>query len=401
MGMFSSDIPIQKDDEGFIRFDRSAKHFDKILDYLTNALLPTLKDETEAKELELEAEYYGIDVLKEHCENFRKTVLVSLVFWNDLYLYMGDQEDPKYVEKRKKKKKDDSYVSDGNTDDENQDDFGWEEYYCPDYRDEAHFWHFNDEFDWEVDYQLKNPVEIPLMPDGTMSFRQLLLTLGIEKKYFVQINARYWTNNKKEYSPPNYHDFSWSKDEEGRLWSGHWRSKKGEGMPWRSPMEIKGDKVYPPKCGWNKLPDWAYDGPHYFVICKNYSKTIPVCLVTDDDCCLLTDGKYDERLDEIEEGTAELEYKLSNPKHILLRPNGTLSLRKVLTTFGIEGKYVMGDKNTFERICVRYWSWHTGKIIEDKLDIKDDKIYPPSNGWFERPKWAYDGPEYYVVANKS
>ena len=65
--MFSSQIPKAKDDNGFILIDRDGTHFNKILNYLRNSILPELKNANEAKEIQCEAEFYCIEELKNYC----------------------------------------------------------------------------------------------------------------------------------------------------------------------------------------------------------------------------------------------------------------------------------------------------------------------------------------------
>ena len=74
----SNSIPSVKDEDGYILIDRSRKHFGTILDYLRNGLLPVLKNEREARELELEADFYCIEELRKHCEELSRRVMVNM-----------------------------------------------------------------------------------------------------------------------------------------------------------------------------------------------------------------------------------------------------------------------------------------------------------------------------------
>merc|ERR1719167_373949 len=75
--MFSSTIP-KKDDNGFILIDRDGKHFSKILNYLRNGILPSLKDDVEAKELLSESDFYCIEELKKHCQIFESSKEITI-----------------------------------------------------------------------------------------------------------------------------------------------------------------------------------------------------------------------------------------------------------------------------------------------------------------------------------
>merc|ERR1712018_806081 len=66
----SNTIPKIIDENGYILIDRSGRHFNTILDYLRNGMPPILKDEREAKELEMEADFYCIEDLKKYCQNY-------------------------------------------------------------------------------------------------------------------------------------------------------------------------------------------------------------------------------------------------------------------------------------------------------------------------------------------
>jgi len=68
--MFASNIPKKKDENGCVLIDRDGKHFDKILNYLRNEILPLLKDENEVNEVLIEADYYCIEKLKNHCQTY-------------------------------------------------------------------------------------------------------------------------------------------------------------------------------------------------------------------------------------------------------------------------------------------------------------------------------------------
>ena len=74
----SNSFPNVIDEDGFILIDRSGKHFGTILDYLRNGLLPILKNERDARELELEADFYCIEELRKHCQELSRRVLINM-----------------------------------------------------------------------------------------------------------------------------------------------------------------------------------------------------------------------------------------------------------------------------------------------------------------------------------
>merc|ERR1719295_2514065 len=91
--MFSSTIPKMKDKDGCIFIDRSGKHFNKILDYLRNGILPSLKDKIEAQELLCEADFYCIEKLKSHCQAYKSPKEIMIYSYIDTPNCTGDAKD--------------------------------------------------------------------------------------------------------------------------------------------------------------------------------------------------------------------------------------------------------------------------------------------------------------------
>ncbi|CAL2033838.1 unnamed protein product [Caenorhabditis brenneri] len=65
--MLETDVPITKDESGAIFIDRSAKHFDMILNFMRDGHVELPETIREVKELCVEAEYYLLDGLVEMC----------------------------------------------------------------------------------------------------------------------------------------------------------------------------------------------------------------------------------------------------------------------------------------------------------------------------------------------
>ncbi|KAK2163381.1 hypothetical protein NP493_1465g00051 [Ridgeia piscesae] len=62
-GMFSGDVPVQTDSDGFVVIDRSGKHFGVILNYLRDGDVALPASQRELEELLAEAEYYRVERL--------------------------------------------------------------------------------------------------------------------------------------------------------------------------------------------------------------------------------------------------------------------------------------------------------------------------------------------------
>jgi len=68
--MFKSTIPKKKDKNGCVFIDRDGKHFDKILKYLRNGIVPPLEDKNEAYELLDEADFYCLEKLRSNIKSY-------------------------------------------------------------------------------------------------------------------------------------------------------------------------------------------------------------------------------------------------------------------------------------------------------------------------------------------
>ncbi|XP_053213219.1 BTB/POZ domain-containing adapter for CUL3-mediated RhoA degradation protein 2-like [Panonychus citri] len=67
--MFSGQLPVQKDQEGWVMIDRNGKHFATILDFLRNNSVRLLDNADEVEELLTESMYYSIQELVGLCES--------------------------------------------------------------------------------------------------------------------------------------------------------------------------------------------------------------------------------------------------------------------------------------------------------------------------------------------
>ena len=211
--MFSSEIPKPLDENGAVLIDRNGKHFNKILDFLRNGIGPVLETGREVKELKLEAEFYLVRELKEYCESYKVMVYKSQGKWAyDNF-------------------KIDHIVYDV---------YGWST--APE------FSKLGEHGTW-----------IPLMPDGTMSVPYLCNSLGMSGPSICNENAVPWPPAANRYTldPMKYRSINWG------IFVMYWKSSNGK--PEEKELVIKENKVLPPQYGWHALPEWAFDGPYYFV----------------------------------------------------------------------------------------------------------------------------------------
>ncbi|OWA50201.1 BTB/POZ domain-containing adapter for CUL3-mediated RhoA degradation protein 3 [Hypsibius exemplaris] len=66
--MFSTNVGVRKDAEGFIRIDRSGKHFGSILNWMRDGDVPLPACTSDIEELHHEAKYYLCEELAHKCE---------------------------------------------------------------------------------------------------------------------------------------------------------------------------------------------------------------------------------------------------------------------------------------------------------------------------------------------
>ncbi|XP_053211139.1 BTB/POZ domain-containing adapter for CUL3-mediated RhoA degradation protein 2-like isoform X1 [Panonychus citri] len=86
--MFSGQLPVQKDQEGWVMIDRNGKHFAKILDFLRNNSVRLPDNADEVEELLTESIYYSIKELVGLCESKLKLLEKS-----DQLVYIISAED--------------------------------------------------------------------------------------------------------------------------------------------------------------------------------------------------------------------------------------------------------------------------------------------------------------------
>jgi len=212
--MFSSPLHKTRDENGYILIDRDGKHFSKILNYLRNGVIPSLKDEAEAKELFQESDFYCIEGLKNHCLEFRlsKKVLVYACDQFERCAYKSNAIQNLFFNK---------YVGE--------------------------------------------PCNIPILSDGTMSLTQL----KIEYKRQLEAGGHYISC---QCLSKTCYDWGFER------FCAHILSNLGvsviywsdyDGMPTETNLTIQDQKVLPPDFGWIERPAWAYDGPFYYMSRRN------------------------------------------------------------------------------------------------------------------------------------
>ena len=61
--MVSGKMRLEKDKDGVVFIDRDAKHFNRILNFIRDGLIPIPETRAEREELQMEAQFYGMQSL--------------------------------------------------------------------------------------------------------------------------------------------------------------------------------------------------------------------------------------------------------------------------------------------------------------------------------------------------
>ena len=229
-----------EDEGGYILIDRDGRHFIKILNYLRSGILPAIKDDTEANELLVEADFYCIDELKIHCKNYKfsKGIMVYSLFstkCNEIFREENPQAKAELPYKSLALQK------------------------------------------LFLNKELGNPTCVPISSDGRLSFPYLQIAFKNRlssshpdgrRICFCdtdQIESR--INSRYAQDCPHYSD-SFNKTCEKilkniRVFVVYW--KHDDGLPKEKELMIQENKVLPPDDGWFECPIWAFEGPHYYM----------------------------------------------------------------------------------------------------------------------------------------
>ncbi|CAL2033906.1 unnamed protein product [Caenorhabditis brenneri] len=79
--MLETDIPVTKDDSGCIFIDRSATHFDSILNFMRDGKLKLPESPKELEELRIEAQHYMLEGLVELCSMELQVIKTDVEFF--------------------------------------------------------------------------------------------------------------------------------------------------------------------------------------------------------------------------------------------------------------------------------------------------------------------------------